>query len=168
MKRAILYLLIFVLAVLLESSLLAGWSSAGIPALLVPLLVSLAFWEEDRVFVLVAASTAGLLQDLVCSYPLGFHFLVYLLCTQLLYSVRRLFFAKGFIVWLLSVLLFDLTSQLMVTVLFLVFGGSLTGSVFGLRLLWHLLYTILAAVPLYPLCRLLRIRRPSERFTVLG
>ncbi|MCX5970315.1 MAG: rod shape-determining protein MreD [Coprothermobacterota bacterium] len=166
--KVLLYVLLFLLAVLLQSSLLASPLSRAVPSLLTPLLLSLALWEEKPGLVLGLSFLAGLLLDLVSSTPLGVYTLTFLLLSAVTLALQRIFFSLRFSLWLVLVLVFDFLARLLSTALILLSTGKeIPFSLFLDNLSLGLLYTALCAVPLYPLCRLLRPKRPSERFQVL-
>ncbi|MEI6509762.1 MAG: rod shape-determining protein MreD [bacterium] len=166
--KVLLYALLFLLAVLLQSSLLAGPLSRAIPSLLTPLLLSLALWEERPGTVLGLSFLAGLLLDLVSSTPLGVYTLTFLLLGGLTLTLQRIFFSLRFSIWLALVVAYDFLARLLSTALILLSTGKeIPSSLFLDNLFLGILYTALCAVPLYPLCRLLRPKRSSERFQVL-
>lgn len=168
MSRYLLFVFLFFFLTLLEVSLFSGLFPAASPGLLVPFLVSLAIYEDREPRVYSLAFIAGFFHDLSSSVQMGFFSLTYLLLVFLLHSIRRVFFAKGFFVWMALVLTFALTAQLSYTILFLSFTGiALSGGLFTSRLFWHLFYTLLFALPLYFLCMRLKPRRPSENLEML-
>ncbi len=169
MRRYLLFVLLFFFAALLEDSFFSGLFPLATPALLIPLLVSLAIYEDRASQVYSLAFLAGFFQDLLSALPLGLFSLTYLLLTFLLHSVRRLFFAKGFFIWIALVLVFTLVSQLFYTLFFLIFTGkTLSGGLFLSYLFWHLFYTLLSALPLYFLSMRLKRRRSSEDLEMLA
>jgi rod shape-determining protein MreD len=166
--KVLVYLILFLLAVLLQSSLLAGPLSRAVPSLLTPLLLSLALWEERPGMVLGLSFLAGFLLDLVSSTPLGVYTLTFLLLGGATLPLQRIFFNLRFALWLVLVLTYDFLARLLSTALILLSTGkAIPSSLFLDNLSLGLLYTVLCAIPLYPLCLLLRPKRPSERFQVL-
>jgi rod shape-determining protein MreD len=168
MRKALLYLLLFFLAVFLQSSLFSSPLARAVPSLLAPLLFSLALWEERPGMVVGLSFLAGLLLDLVSSTPLGIYALTFLLLAAAALTIQHLFFSLRFPIWILLVLGFDLAARLLSTILVLLSTGmELPSPIFLDNLLYGLLFTGLCAVPLYPLCLLLRPKRSSERLQVL-
>lgn len=166
--KVLLYVLLFLLAVLLQSSLLGGPLSRATPSLLTPLLLSLVLWEEKPGTVLGLSFVAGLLLDLASSTPLGVYTLTFLLLGGLTLTLQRIFFSLRFSIWLALVVAYDFLARLLSTALILLSTGKeIPSALFLDNLFLGLLYTALCAVPIYPLCRLLRPKRSSERFQVL-
>lgn len=132
------------------------------------MLLSLALWEEKPGTVLGLSFLAGLLLDLVSSTPLGVYTLTFLLLGGVTLAMQRIFFNLRFSFWLALVLAYDFLARLLSTALILLSTGKeIPSSIFLDNLFLGLLYTALWAIPLYPLCHLLRPKRPSERFQVL-
>jgi cell shape-determining protein MreD len=99
---------------------------------------------------------------------LGVYTLTFLLLGGVTLAMQRIFFNLRFSFWLALVLAYDFLARLLSTALILLSTGKeIPSSIFLDNLFLGLLYTALWAIPLYPLCHLLRPKRPSERFQVL-
>ncbi|MGB9552938.1 MAG: rod shape-determining protein MreD [bacterium] len=149
MKAFLVYFLLFAFLSIFQASFLAFLFPTAVPSPFIPFLISLILYTENLPLAFTLAVLAGFFLDLFSSSLFGLYMLVYLVCILLVSTWRRTFFQKGFLTWLLLIVIFGLFSQLFYT-LFLVIGGyPLTWEVFFPHLSWHLLYTVLLAFILF-------------------
>ncbi len=148
MKTFIAYFLLFIFLSIFQTSFLPFLFPTAIPFLFIPFLISLVLFSENLPLVFSFSVLAGFFLDLSSSTLFGLYMLVYLLSALFISAWRRVFFKKGFLTWLLLVVVFDFFSQLLYTFFVFIGGSVLTWDIFLSRFLWHLFSTALFA-PLF-------------------